>query len=240
MSKRAENGFFQDLDTSVWRSGKKGRLRRGGSGLVCRKRSSSLLFFGSACFSVGQSMFNLATTWVTTSNSSSYCGDWGGESTLFTSTSSEEDRRSAEPAPRGGRNRRTGFRERAVDLAGEEEDRDLPISIPSISSSCESHECSSLKSRLCVLRSQADHAQTVCIPARDAAWAGRNTQSITQSAFTLICLCTSFRHAGALRCWMLGVTWQTTVNKTHRTYNPKSEKVGTIWKTQIKKESSDF
>ncbi len=24
------------------------------------------------------------------------------------------------------------------------------------------------------------------------------------------------------------------------TYNPKSEKVGTVWKTQIKKESSDF
>ncbi len=23
-------------------------------------------------------------------------------------------------------------------------------------------------------------------------------------------------------------------------YNPKSEKVGTVWKTQIKKESSDF
>ncbi len=25
-----------------------------------------------------------------------------------------------------------------------------------------------------------------------------------------------------------------------KNYNPKSEKVGTVWKTQIKKESSDF
>ncbi len=27
---------------------------------------------------------------------------------------------------------------------------------------------------------------------------------------------------------------------TDMKYNPKSEKVGTVWKTQIKKESSDF
>ncbi len=26
----------------------------------------------------------------------------------------------------------------------------------------------------------------------------------------------------------------------YHNYNPKSEKVGTVWKTQIKKESSDF
>ncbi len=29
-------------------------------------------------------------------------------------------------------------------------------------------------------------------------------------------------------------------NAKLRMYNPKSEKVGTVWKTQIKKESSDF
>ncbi len=29
-------------------------------------------------------------------------------------------------------------------------------------------------------------------------------------------------------------------NKALEYYNPKSEKVGTVWKTQIKKESSDF
>ncbi len=45
-----------------------------------------------------------------------------------------------------------------------------------------------LESRLCVLHSQADHAQTVYIPARDIARAGRNTQSITWSAFALIFL----------------------------------------------------
>ncbi len=28
--------------------------------------------------------------------------------------------------------------------------------------------------------------------------------------------------------------------KVNKSYNPKSEKVGTVWKTQIKKESSDF
>ncbi len=28
--------------------------------------------------------------------------------------------------------------------------------------------------------------------------------------------------------------------QSHLFYNPKSEKVGTVWKTQIKKESSDF
>ncbi len=32
--------------------------------------------------------------------------------------------------------------------------------------------------------------------------------------------------------------WET--NLSHFYYNPKSEKVGTVWKTQIKKESSDF
>ncbi len=48
------------------------------------------------------------------------------------------------------------------------------------------------------LPAQADHTQTVCIPARDVMWAGRNTQSITQSAFALVCLSTCFRHA--LRC----------------------------------------
>ncbi len=29
-------------------------------------------------------------------------------------------------------------------------------------------------------------------------------------------------------------------NNNYYYYNPKSEKVGTVWKTQIKKESSDF
>ncbi len=43
-----------------------------------------------------------------------------------------------------------------------------------------------LKSRLCVLHPQADHAQTVCIPTRDKAWAGRNTLSVLWTTFTLL------------------------------------------------------
>ncbi len=35
-----------------------------------------------------------------------------------------------------------------------------------------------LKSRICVLHPQADHAQTVCIPARDKAWAGRTVCTV--------------------------------------------------------------
>ncbi len=115
--------------------GKKGRLRHGGSGLVLRNRSSSSLFWGSACFSASQSMLNLTTARVTTSNNSSFWGDWGGESsTLSTSTSSE-------PAPRGEETA-SDLREQATNLAGEEEDSDSPVSIPSAKSSCEPHECS--------------------------------------------------------------------------------------------------
>ncbi len=62
-----QNGRAHNLDTSVWRSGKKGRPRCGGGGLLRRKRSSNLLFCGSVCFSVGHSIFNLATVRVTTS-----------------------------------------------------------------------------------------------------------------------------------------------------------------------------
>ncbi len=73
----------------------------------------------------------------------------------------------------------------------------------------------SLESRLCVLHSQADYAQTMCIPARNIAWAGRNTQSITWSTFALIGFKCCLWHAGALDAC---VTWQTTINRTHRTY----------------------
>ncbi len=48
------------------------------------------------------------------------------------------------------------------------------------------------------------------------AWAGRNTQSITRSAYALNCLSACFRHY--LSFWLLNAwwTWLTTVNKTHR------------------------
>ncbi len=51
MKMRVEKGLAHDLDTSVWRSGKKGRLRVGGDRFVRKKRSSSLLVCGSACSS---------------------------------------------------------------------------------------------------------------------------------------------------------------------------------------------
>ncbi len=90
-------------------------------------------------------------------------------------------------------------REQPLDLAGEEEDRDSPISIPSARSICEPHETSrrwgqeeSPSGAKCMqretltmrvvgsleLRSQADHTQTVCIPSSDVAFAGRNTQPV--------------------------------------------------------------
>ncbi len=37
----------------------------------------------------------------------------------------------------------------------------------------------------------------------------------------------------------LMLEWEIIGNNVY-IYNPKSEKVGTVWKTQIKKESSDF
>ncbi len=51
-----------------------------------------------------------------------------------------------------------------------------------------------LKSRLCVLHPQADHAQTVCIPARDIPWAGRNTLSVLRSTFALLSFIRCLRH----------------------------------------------
>ncbi len=46
----------------------------------------------------------------------------------------------------------------------------------------------SLESRPCMLHSQSDHRKNCVYPARDIAWAGRNTQSVTWSTFALICL----------------------------------------------------
>ncbi len=100
MKRRDEYGLPHDLQTSVCRSGKKGRLRCGGGGRARKKRSSSLLPRDSVCCSAGQSILSLSTARVTTSSSSSYCRDWGGSSTLTVSSSSEEEWSSVEPAPR--------------------------------------------------------------------------------------------------------------------------------------------
>ncbi len=61
---------------------------------------------------------------------------------LSTSTSSEEDRRSAEPTPQGeeAAERASDPRERAVDLAGEEEDNYSPVYIPFARSNCKPQE----------------------------------------------------------------------------------------------------
>ncbi len=46
----------------------------------------------------------------------------------------------------------------------------------------------------------------------------------------------SFKRLMLVRCFWKPIL----LNKAAFIYNPKSEKVGTVWKTQIKKESSDF
>ncbi len=88
----------------------------------------------------------LSFSFMSGSNSSSYWGDWGGESSSMpsTSASSEEDRWSVEPSPRGEETaeRASDPRELALDLVGEEEERDSPVSIPSTRSICDPHECS--------------------------------------------------------------------------------------------------
>ncbi len=58
MKRRDEYGLPHDLQTSVCRSGKKGRLRCGGGGRARKKRSSSLLPRDSVCCSAGQSIWS--------------------------------------------------------------------------------------------------------------------------------------------------------------------------------------
>ncbi len=79
-------------------------------------------------------------------HSYSYWGKWGGESTvssmLSTSTSSDDDRRIVEPSPRGEETAVQASEpwQGALDLVGEEEERDRPISIPSTRSICNPHD----------------------------------------------------------------------------------------------------
>ncbi len=143
MKGRDEYGLPHDLQTSVCRSGKKGRLRCGGGGRARRKRSSSLLPRDSVCCSAGQSIWSLSTARVITSSSSSYCRDWGGSSTLTVSSSSEEEWSSVEPAPREEAVLLSlrALPERALDLEAVDGDRDSPVSISCSRSNCEPHEC---------------------------------------------------------------------------------------------------
>ncbi len=143
MKRRDEYGLPHDLQTSVCRSGKNGRLRCGGGGRARKKRSSSLLPRDSVCCSAGQSILSLSTARVTTSSSSSYCRDWGGSSTLSISSSSKEDWSSVEPVPReeAAFLSLRALPERALDLEAVDGDRDSPVSISCSRSNCEPHEC---------------------------------------------------------------------------------------------------
>ncbi len=96
MKVRAEKGLANDLDTSVWRLGKNDRLRVGGDRFTCRKHLFSLLICCSACSSAGQLIFNLTQheSSPPTAPQSPY-----GASALSHSPSSEDEMRSAEPAP---------------------------------------------------------------------------------------------------------------------------------------------
>ncbi len=121
-----------------------------------------------------------------------------------------------------------------MDLAGEEEDRDSPISIPSARFNCKHQEC--YHSTLAEA-GLAPRGTLVKAPSPKRAFRERSVRSgnrsqcgqsapsratdcvyprssITRSAFTLICLSTCFRYAGADAC----VTDDTKVNKTHRTW----------------------
>ncbi len=120
-------------------------------------------------------------------------------STSSTSTSEEEDSRSIVPFLQGEKNmgRASDPRERALDLVGKEEDRGSPVSIPPTWSICDSHKRSRAPPRregepapreLCVLCSQADNTQTVCIPTRNVARAEKNTQPEMLPALAYVCL----------------------------------------------------
>ncbi len=68
---------------STPRCGDRGKMTGCGGGVLnCRKSSSSLPLCSSTWHSAGQLMFNLATTRVTISSSSSYWGEWGRTSSI--------------------------------------------------------------------------------------------------------------------------------------------------------------
>ncbi len=76
MNIETEYGFFQDLSTSVCRSGKNGRLAGTGKSWPAKNRSSNLplAVFSFSCF---QGRFNLSVRRAITSKSSLYAGQAG-------------------------------------------------------------------------------------------------------------------------------------------------------------------
>ncbi len=128
----------------VWISGKKGRLWHGGSCLVGRKRSSSSLFCNSACFSASQRYLTYQPhEWLPPITPHT-----GGTEGANPQCSPHQPPRrkigEAQSPLLGEKKLQTGLpiSESSNDLAGEEEDSDSPVSIPSARSSCEPHECS--------------------------------------------------------------------------------------------------
>ncbi len=134
MKRRAKYGLPHDLQTSVCRSGKNGRLRCGGGGRTRKKRSSSLLPRGSICCSAGWPIdFKL------TDSASHHLQ----QLLILQGLGRLIDWSSVEPAPQ----EEAAFfplralPERALDLEAVDGDRDLPVSISCSRSNCEPHEC---------------------------------------------------------------------------------------------------
>ncbi len=134
-------------------------------------------------------MFSLATACVTTSTSSSYARDCGGESavssvsTIITSPSSEEDRWSTWPSLWGEETagRASDPWEGAVDLAGEDRDKDEPVSEPSSKSTCDphdnSHRCATTAAGTDPAGSRTWPLSSKMARRERSTWSGRSSQS---------------------------------------------------------------
>ncbi len=115
-----------------------------------KKHSSSLPFERTSSLSAGQSILNLSTALVTTSTSSSWARDWGGDSSvslvlaLTTSNSSESDNRSV--CGSIGAEETTARASQpwgeALNLSGEGRDKAVLISASADRSLCEPQDCS--------------------------------------------------------------------------------------------------
>ncbi len=119
-------------------------------------------------------------------------------STSSMSTSSEEDRQSVDPFlwREETAGRASDPREGTLDLMRKEEDRGSPVFIPSSQPPREPTLHASLPIRPC----------TNCVYPHlfDVVWAGKNTQSVTWSAFALmLCLCLFFLGLDKLELCML-------------------------------------
>ncbi len=144
---RAEYGFPQALRTSVWRSGRKGRLVQAGRLCPDQKHSSRRPRGGSRFH--GRSNFSVA--WDITSNSSSYAGQAGCEcsetssiSTASSCSSWLEARSALTAGSDDMRDSTSSSRSSLSPAADEKWEILIPFSNLSASSTCEPHDCSLL------------------------------------------------------------------------------------------------